>query len=99
MNPLMCLCMLVIMQDTSRITLYESPMMHFLAFQGIDEQGESLRSAFHYTLILAATLWVFHLKIYMLFHEQPCNLKQLSRETDKTTTALIVIAEFICVYI
>ena len=50
--------MLVIMEDASRITLYESPMMHFLAVQGVDEQGEPLRTAFTYTPILAAMLWV-----------------------------------------
>jgi hypothetical protein len=45
-SVLMCLCMLTIMQDTSRIKLYESPMMHYLAIRGIDKQSQSLRSAF-----------------------------------------------------
>jgi len=48
-NTLMCLCMLVVMQDTSRISLYESPMMHYLAVRGVDKQSQSLRSAFYYT--------------------------------------------------
>jgi hypothetical protein len=50
--------MLVVMQDTSRISLYESPMMHYLAVRGVDEQSQSLRSAFFYTPILAGMLWV-----------------------------------------
>jgi hypothetical protein len=41
----MRLCMLVIMQDTSRISLYESPIIHYLAVQGLDEQRQSLRSS------------------------------------------------------
>jgi hypothetical protein len=41
--------MLTVMQDTSRIGLYHSPMMHYLAVRGIDEQSQSLRSAFFYT--------------------------------------------------
>ena len=54
----MCLCMLVVMQDTSRVTLYESPMMHYLAVRGVDEQSETLRPAFFYTPILAGALWI-----------------------------------------
>lgn len=50
-NALMCLCMLTVMQDTSRIGLYHSPMMHYLAVRGVDEQSQSLRSAFCYTPI------------------------------------------------
>ena len=57
-NALMCLCMLAVMQDTSRIGLYDSPMMHYLAVRGIDEQSQSLRSAFFYTPILAGMLWI-----------------------------------------
>jgi hypothetical protein len=57
-NALMCLCMLTIMQDTSRISLYDSPMMHYLAVRGIDSQSQLLRSAFFYTPILAGMLWI-----------------------------------------
>ena len=46
------------MQDTSRIRLYDSPMMHYLAVRGIDEQSQSLRAAFFYTPILAGMLWI-----------------------------------------
>jgi len=57
-NILMCLCMLIVMQDTSRIGLYDSPMMHYLAVRGIDTHSQSLRSAFFYTPILAGMLWI-----------------------------------------
>jgi hypothetical protein len=57
-SVLMCLCMLTVMQDTSRIGLYDSPMMHYLAVRGVDEQSQSLRSAFFYTPILAGMLWI-----------------------------------------
>lgn len=57
-NALMCLCMSVVMQDTSCIRLYESPMMHYLAVRGVDEQSQALRSSFFYTPILATALWV-----------------------------------------
>ncbi len=53
---LIVLCMLVVMQDTSRISLYESPMMHYLAVRGIDEQGKTLQPALLYTGILAGIL-------------------------------------------
>jgi hypothetical protein len=57
-NTLMCLCMLVIMQDTSRISTYDAPMMHYLAVRGVDTQSKSLRPAFFYTPILAGMLWI-----------------------------------------
>jgi hypothetical protein len=57
-NALMRLCMLVVMQDTSCITLYESPMMHYLAVRGVDEKSKTLRAPFFYTGILAGALWI-----------------------------------------
>jgi hypothetical protein len=54
----MCLCMLVVMQDTSRIPLYKSPIMHYLAVRGVDEKSGTLRSLFFYTGILAGALWI-----------------------------------------
>lgn len=48
--------MLTIMQDTSKVTLYESPLMHYLAVRGIDEQAKALRSSFTYTPILGRML-------------------------------------------
>jgi hypothetical protein len=50
--------MLVIMQDTSRIKLYKSPIMHYLAVRGVDEKSKALRSPFFYTPILAGALWI-----------------------------------------
>lgn len=50
--------MLTVMQDTSRIPLYHSPMMHYLAVRGVDVQTQTLRSAFYYTPILAGMLWI-----------------------------------------
>ena len=41
-NALMRLCTLVVMQDTSCIKLYESPMMHYLAVRGVDEISGTL---------------------------------------------------------
>lgn len=60
-NILMCLCMLMIMEDTSRITLYESPIMHYLAVRGIDHATQTFRDSFHYTPILAGMLWIHRL--------------------------------------
>lgn len=57
-NALMHLCMLVVMQDTSRIGLYTSPLMHYLAVRGVDEQAKAFRAAMFYTPILAAVLWI-----------------------------------------
>ena len=55
-NTLMYLCMLVVMQDISCISLYDSPMMHYLAVRSVDLQREVLQSAFHYMPILASML-------------------------------------------
>ena len=55
---LMRLCMSVVMQDTSSIKLYDSPIMHYLAVRGVDEKSKALRSPFFYTPILAGALWI-----------------------------------------
>ena len=57
-NMLMCLCMLVVMQDTSHISLYNMPMMHYLAIQGINTQSKALQAVFYYTPILASMSWL-----------------------------------------
>ena len=57
-QALMHLCMLVVTQDTSRIKLYESPIMHYLAVRGVDEKSKSFRAPFFYTGILAGALWI-----------------------------------------
>lgn len=46
------------MQDTSRIRLYESPIMHYLVVRGVDEKSKSFKVLFFYTLILAGALWI-----------------------------------------
>jgi hypothetical protein len=63
-SRLMQLCMLVVMQDTSKVSLYASPLMHYLAVRGVDAHSQSLRSAFFYTPILAQVLWV--IRVIML---------------------------------
>jgi hypothetical protein len=57
----MRLCQLIIIQDTSALTLYESPLMHYLAIRGIDIQAEGYRGLMHYTNILAGVLWIVRL--------------------------------------
>lgn len=52
------LCIALVMQDTSRISLYESPLMHYLAVRGIDKASGSFRLPIHYTGILAGMLWI-----------------------------------------
>ena len=36
MTELMRFCILIVMQDMSKITIYDSLLMHFLAVMGID---------------------------------------------------------------
>lgn len=55
---IMRFCMYVVMQDTSRITVYESPLMHFLAVMGVDAQTNTFRRSFYYTPILAGVLYI-----------------------------------------
>ena len=50
--------MLVVMQDTSCIKLYESPIMHYLAVRGVDKKSNTLQASFSYTGILAGVLWI-----------------------------------------
>ncbi len=55
--------MLTVIQDTSRIRLYYSPIIYYLAVRGIDKQSQLLRSAFFYTPILAGILQINRLII------------------------------------
>ena len=57
-SVLIHLCMLVIMQDTSRIKLYELLIMHYLAVRRVDKKSKALRLLFFYTPILASALWI-----------------------------------------
>ena len=70
----MCLCMLTVIQDTSRIRLYYSPIMYYLAVRGVDVQSQLLRSAFFYTPILAGMLWInrlIMLEVAVLYEAWP----------------------------
>jgi hypothetical protein len=53
---LICLYILTIIQDTSRILLYNSPIIHYLAVRKINSQSQLLQSVFFYTPILAGIL-------------------------------------------
>jgi hypothetical protein len=55
-SELIGLCRLVLVHDTSRISLYDSPLMHYLAVRGFDTKSKSFQSSFFYTPILASTL-------------------------------------------
>lgn len=50
--------MLIVMQDISKITVYNSPLMHFLAVIGVDAHTKMLRSSLYYTKFLAAVLYI-----------------------------------------
>ena len=57
-TELMQFCMLIVMQDMSKISVYDSPLMHFMAIMGVDAHTKTLRSSFHYTKFLAAVLYI-----------------------------------------
>jgi hypothetical protein len=57
-NALMCFCMLVVMQDTSRVRLYDSPLEYYLAVHGVDEKHQTLRAIYFCTLTLTSALWI-----------------------------------------
>jgi hypothetical protein len=57
-TALMRFCMAVVMQDMSKITVYDSPLMHFLAVMGVDTATRALRPSFFYTPILAGVLYI-----------------------------------------
>jgi hypothetical protein len=56
-------CMLIVIQDMSKISVYDSPLMHFMAIMGVDAHMKTLRSSFHYTKFLAAVLYINRLII------------------------------------
>jgi len=57
-SAVMRLAMAVIMQDISRMDIYGSPLMHFLAVMGVDTMSGKLRPSFYYTPVLAGVLWI-----------------------------------------
>jgi len=60
---LTCQINAVVMQDTSCIKLYESPIMHYLAVRGVDKKSNTLQASFSYTGILVGALWINRLII------------------------------------
>ena len=60
-TQVMRLCQLAIMQDISKLKLYDSPLMHYLAVRGIESTAEGFRGPMHYTSILAGMLWIIRL--------------------------------------
>jgi hypothetical protein len=55
-SELMGLYRLVLVHDTSRISLYDSLLIHYLAVRGFDTELKSFRVSFFYTPILAGVL-------------------------------------------
>jgi hypothetical protein len=58
MTELMQFCMLIVMQDISKITVYNSLLIHFIAIIGIDTHTKTLWSSFYYIKFLAAVLYI-----------------------------------------
>jgi hypothetical protein len=46
------------MQDMSKISVYDSPLMHFMAIISVNAYTKTLRLSFHYTKFLAAILYI-----------------------------------------
>ena len=70
----MCLCILVVIQDTSYIKLYKLPIIHYLVVRGVDEKSGTLRAPFFYTSILASALqinWLIILEVAIPLEAQP----------------------------
>lgn len=57
-TTLMRLCMAIVMQDMSKMTVYQSPLMHFLAVMGVNRETNTLRPSFDYTPMLAGVLYI-----------------------------------------
>ena len=51
----------VVTQDTSKLSLYDSPLLHYLAVCGVNPTTKSFHTAFTYTPILAQVLWTVRL--------------------------------------
>jgi hypothetical protein len=56
-------CILIVMQDMSKISVYDSPLMHFIAIIGVDAHTKTLRLSFYYTKFLAVVLYINRLII------------------------------------
>jgi hypothetical protein len=42
----------------SKISIYDSPLMHFIAIMGVDIYTKTLRSSFYYTKFLVTVLYI-----------------------------------------
>jgi hypothetical protein len=65
---------LIVMQDMSKISVYDFPLIYFMAIMGVDAYTKTLRSSFHYTKFLAAILYInrlIMLKIAVLAEAWP----------------------------
>lgn len=52
-------CQLVVMQDMGKHeSVYDSPLMHYLAVMGVDTESNTFRVSFFYTPILAGILYI-----------------------------------------
>lgn len=60
-NRLMKLIVNLITQETSQLTMYESPVMHYLAVRGIDPQTSRFYPSYRYTPVLAHMIWIIRL--------------------------------------
>ena len=60
-TALMGLILSLLMQETSQLPLYESPVMHYLAIRGVDTQTGTFYPSFRYTPFLAHLLWIIRL--------------------------------------
>ncbi len=63
LTTLMRLCMAVVMQDISKVTVYQSLLMHFLAVIGVDIQTKALRLLFYYMPMLAGVLYINRFRV------------------------------------
>lgn len=58
-SELMGFCQLVVMQDMGKQkSVYDSPLMHYLAVMGVDTESNTFRVSFFYTPILAGILYI-----------------------------------------
>jgi hypothetical protein len=62
-TAVMGLIVSIITQNTSRVSLYASPLIHFLAICGVNPQTKAFQPVFSYTPILAQVLWIIRLLI------------------------------------
>lgn len=60
-TAVMGLVLSIVTHDTSQVSLYTSPLMHFLAVCGVNPTTQVFQLVFAYTPILAQVLWIVRL--------------------------------------